>query len=804
VRFDRIRGRNIGPFKGDFDLEIAALPGLLISVEGENGAGKTTLLGLLPGTLFREVPTRGSLAALATGRDSFCEVTVVNGARHVVRQLIDSHTGKGETAILDDAGAAVLGSGKVKEADRWIAEHFPPAELLYSSSFAVQGSRGLFDLTAAERKAVINRALGIEHYERLAEAARERARGIKAILDGLRAWLADLGAPNLPALEAALVAARQRVEEAAEALRGARVALDRAKAAAGDAARQAELAEQRRAAQRRLAAAQKALGELDERLKNNQGVLDQAEQIRTAIAQAADLDGQIEDYRGPAADAVRAYTAAVAAEHAAGNAHQRALDDVGQAQGRALRAQNRLKDRDTVEIAAHDVLRGREREAEFEAALPTAEETAVELEQLVLSGKDQRIEGLRSGLERIADHPDDFKTEIAREAIDTDDQLAARAEQAPSLLAAARVRLTELRHRLAEARKYIAERQAVAARAGEIAQAEADYAQAKQEEAAASERLQAAKEARDEARVQRAETNRAAEAAEAALETLRGKRARLNSLLALRERLEKAEARIEELQAQEPVARAAVAQAEAELATLPQVDPAKPVDLASHEREVERQGGLERAAGGELARAEAKIDRAKEVLHVRAGIEKQISEAEDELADWTRLAADLGKDGLQAMEIDAALPELGAITNDLLHACHGPRFTVEFRTDRLSADAKRTIEDFEIRVIDTERGRDALAETYSGGELVLVGSAVSLALTTLACRRYGHEHVTIVRDESGAALSPANARAWVAMLRRAATAINADKVLMVTHSPELAELADAHIRLADGRIEVMP
>jgi len=804
VRFDRIRGRNIGPFKGDFDLEIAALPGLLISVEGENGAGKTTLLGLLPGTLFREVPTRGSLAALATGRDSFCEVTVVNGARHVVRQLIDSHTGKGETAILDGAGAAVLGSGKVKEADRWIAEHFPPAELLYSSSFAVQGSRGLFDLTATERKAVINRALGIEHYERLAEAARDRSRGTKATLDGLRARLADLGAPDLPALEAALVGARQRVEEAAEALRGARVALDRAKAAAGDAARQAELAEQRRAAQRRLDAAQKGLAELEERLRNNRGVLDQAQQIRAAIAQAAELDAQIEAARGPAAEAVRAYTAAVAAEHAAGNAHQRAADDVSQAQGRMLRAQNRLRDRARVAEAAGTVARSRARETELEAEIAECEQAAADYERLVLRGKDQRIEGLRSGLQRVASHPDDFKQEIAREALDADDELAARAAAAPQLRDGARQQVRDRRALLADVRRILSEAQALAARAGEIAQAEADHAQAQQEEAAASERLQAAKVARDQAAAQRAETNRTAEAAESALDSLRGKRAALNAALALRERLEKAEARIEELQAQEPVARAAVAQAEAELATLPQVDPAKPVDLASHEREVERRESLERAAGGELARAEAKIDRAKEVLHVRADIEKQISEAEDELADWTRLAADLGKDGLQAMEIDAALPELGAITNDLLHACHGPRFTVEFRTDRLSADAKRTIEDFEIRVIDTERGRDALAETYSGGELVLVGSAVSLALTTLACRRYGHEHVTIVRDESGAALSPTNARAWVAMLRRAATAINADKVLMVTHSPELAELADAHIRLADGRIEVMP
>jgi ABC-type lipoprotein export system ATPase subunit len=41
------------------------------------------------------------------------------------------------------------------------------------------------------------------------------------------------------------------------------------------------------------------------------------------------------------------------------------------------------------------------------------------------------------------------------------------------------------------------------------------------------------------------------------------------------------------------------------------------------------------------------------------------------------------------------------------------------------------------------------------------------------------------------------------MLRRAADLIGAHQVLFVSHTPELQELADARIHIADGRAEVI-
>jgi DNA repair exonuclease SbcCD ATPase subunit len=183
----------------------------------------------------------------------------------------------------------------------------------------------------------------------------------------------------------------------------------------------------------------------------------------------------------------------------------------------------------------------------------------------------------------------------------------------------------------------------------------------------------------------------------------------------------------------------------------------------------------------------------------RANLTSQVASLELELSDWTRLAADLGKNGIQAAEIDGALDELNVLVNDLLHECHSSRWTMRLDTQRVSGDGKRMIETLDVVILDTESGREGKAETFSGGERAILGEALALALTMVACRRAGLERPTLVRDESGAALDPANARAYVAMLRRAAKYVEASCVLVVSHQPDIAELCDARIEVTTGQ-----
>jgi exonuclease SbcC len=257
-----------------------------------------------------------------------------------------------------------------------------------------------------------------------------------------------------------------------------------------------------------------------------------------------------------------------------------------------------------------------------------------------------------------------------------------------------------------------------------------------------------------------------------------------------------AEGRLAELVPQLDDARRVVAKGENELERLPALpDVQVAVDVSSARRAVTDAERIAREAASALAVAEQRLEAATAGAERLVGLERDRDAAGAELADWTRLALDLGRDGLQAAEIDAAGPELTELVNDLLHTCHGPRFTVRVETQRASADGKRVLEGCDVVVLDTVGGREAQGETFSGGERVIIGEALSLALSMLACRRAGLEGVTLVRDESGAALDPENARTYVAMLRRAAELVRADKVLFVSHSPEVVEMADSRIEV---------
>jgi len=247
--------------------------------------------------------------------------------------------------------------------------------------------------------------------------------------------------------------------------------------------------------------------------------------------------------------------------------------------------------------------------------------------------------------------------------------------------------------------------------------------------------------------------------------------------------------------AQAEVDRLAADLAAAPLPTEPPAMPALDGDaLAGHE-------GLARVAHRTLALAEQRLadvtETAARVVEQRASLAQQ----EQLQADWKLWADTLGKDGLQALEVDAAGPEIARVATDLLHECHGPRWTIA-RFDTAPAGKKGAKEGCDIIVVDSEQGREGRIETFSPGQRTITGTALTLAVAILSARDGGAKDPTIVLDEAGAALDVENAEAWIAMVRRAREILCARHVLFVSHLPRLTELADACINVKNGQIEV--
>ncbi len=827
MRFDAITARGLGPFRDEVRLDFASLTGLLIAVTGANGAGKSTLLELLAGALYRECPTRGSLSALATARDAFVEVSCTNGRPWRIRQSVDALSAKGEALVLDESGAPALPDTKVRSFDSWAAAHLPPSEVLYASTFGVQGAAGFLSARPAERKAILLGVLGIERLERLADAARGRARATQEELATVRARCEELArsavsvedaTAHLAAMHASLVAHEVALREAHArhdelVVKASRIEAHRAAVSAARSAR--------RDLEQRIRVEEQALDALRLREQNNRALLDRADELRAAAHEAAALREGLAELEA-------------AGREAAGRAKLLAEREV-----RLERERDELRRRrhglvaprwasSSTPEAVREAVRiepgARARVADLVAAADEAQRRRDSLRVAASGSSADRISRLRDALGDIASwradchaHDADKGNELrdfdevdlvhvewhAAWALEVDDGAKGVAEDARAALDAAEYEAAAAARALSDAREALVavehavallpllteHEAACAAVERERGVVEASVAEAERAVVVVREERELAVEQRDEVYLEQRRTREALE--------------RFESLPAQLARLDAAEGRLAELEPQIADALARIVGLRDALDDIPEPGPVPAIpDIDESARAARTAGTLFAEARAAVARAETDLERARIDAERGGELAAEARRLEIDLADWTRLAADLGRDGLQAMEIDAAGPELSALINDLLHTCVGPRWTVTIDTTRLSADGKRSIEGLEVRVLDTERGREAPAETFSGGERVIIGEAVSLALSMLATRRASLVGVTLVRDESGAALDAAGARAYVAMLRRAAELVGASRVLLVSHSPDVVEMCDARVEVAGGRVEV--
>lgn len=826
MRFDHLSLRGLGPFHNQVDIDLAAIPGVVIAVTGDNGAGKSTLLELLPGAIYRQTPTRGSLVDLATERGAFVEARVVNGATYTLRHTVDAVSGKGESVVLDAEGSPVLGSAKVRDFDLWRTAHLPPPEVLYASSFAPQGSGGFLEMKAGDRKGVLLRVLGVEALEQKAERARERQRSARQTLEVLDARIADERSRggDVGVAEEQIATARRAAVQADQVLAQARTDLGEVDRRLAEIEKvRVEVERVRRARTEhvaQVAAAEKKVTDLEVRCANNRTVLMRRAEIETAVRRDTELGRTVEELRTKHEEATRKQIGASKdAEAAKGRA--KTLTDqrsaakmrVASLQTRLAKATEVLKESDSIAQAIADLPR---LQGALDAAVLVETEASRALDEArraSLGVAERRIDVLRPAVEEISgmDERCDAIVEAARDALVSDDAIVKSAKDAPAEVAATETRLGEARELVRRARDALTGAKTLAARVGEMSRTMADSDAATEESRATREEVARLEQAvrtacheEDEAAGRLREARTEASLGEALLADAETERGRLAPLVARAAPLAQAEARLAEL---EPELASAQGEVRRLTGNSPPAEPALPHQDEDLDRDyarsmVESAEQEARHAHSMISVAEARLESARLAEQKLGELRTEHRAASADLADWVLLAESLGRDGIQALEVDAAGPELTELINDLLQTCVGSRWTVTIETTKASADGKKQLEGCEVRVLDTERGRDASAETLSGGERVLVGEAVSLALSMLACRRAGVDGPTLVRDESGAALDPANARGYVAMLRRAAQVVGASHVLFVSHSKEVQELADARIEIANGTVRV--
>lgn len=187
-----------------------------------------------------------------------------------------------------------------------------------------------------------------------------------------------------------------------------------------------------------------------------------------------------------------------------------------------------------------------------------------------------------------------------------------------------------------------------------------------------------------------------------------------------------------------------------------------------------------------LAQAEAQVARLEQAIVERDAITARLAEADVDLARLRRLVAAFGVTGIPARIIEGVLPELSGYANELLGELR-PGMVLEIRAQRERKSGKGVVEALDLIVRD-DVGERPLA-LFSGGERMSVSLAIATALSRLVARRAGTAIRSLVIDEPDGLDADAR-RSFGQALRVLAHHGELERVVLVSHHPDLAEYAD--------------
>lgn len=755
MRLVNLQVKGITRFADPVTIDFQQLGEGLIALAGKNGEGKTTVLESAFAGLHLEYPTRpGSLYSVAHGRDASIEIELTNGTDPYRAVVAIDAIGQRTEAYLYRDGQPVTG-GKVRDYVAAVVERFGSPKLMLAAALSAQNKRGSFlDLSKVDRKALVCELLDVEGLQHIAEHARTRSKDAESRLASMRGEVATL-TREIESLDATLWT----------------VDLD------AMTAKRAEL----QAVIPKLDAEVDRLRELYSDLdKRHVLALKAAQDRATKERQAADIERRI-----------------------------------GELQAKA----HRLPDE---EAAAKSTATARILEAEQEAGkLEEYQEAARKLEtaETEMIAQEGNLAGLRANLTAARLDADDAQAAVVK--LDQAERELATAKQETELLglvpctreSAWVMPRSGSTIALASLCPLLANAQGAAARAERLTEVVAQHAEARQEAVIAKAGICTA-----ELAIRNAE------------EQLRSTRDRVQSLTARSCKAESAHAaslRVADLKEDLGVKLLAIQDRGKELGEdiyrlsmergdilsdlMAEVDDPAPI---AAEMQATAAKGKEKRATLDQTRAtlvtiERDITRAEEAKKRRQDLAARLDAVKvgeqtlvADLADWQTLERAFGRDGIQALEIDAAGPELSSLTNELLTSCFGERFEIRFVTQQLRADGKGSKEVFDVQVIDHDRGREGAVDSLSGGEKTIVSEAISLALAIYVGRHSGRRYETLWRDETAGQLDPDNALKYVAMLRRARVLAGAHHVVFIAQQPEVWSQADAVLWVENGRVEV--
>ncbi|GIV62917.1 MAG: nuclease SbcCD subunit C [Bellilinea sp.] len=815
----------------------------LASITGHNGAGKSTLLDAITWALFGEARRRDD--AVINNQENAAEVLYEFLYEHN-RYRVQRSKARGKTALLEFYTLNEEGLWKpltehsLTETEKRIRSVLRmDYQTFINASFFLQGKADQFaQQNAANRKRILSNILGLEIWESYRETARSRLRDAEYLLASIKAQMEEQEAELAEEEERRKTLADLKKElKRLSALREAREQrlddLNRLAAA---------LEEQRRMVE--MLAAQLADAEQKHRLNHSrlearrheadqlQETLEQADAIEAAYAawQASRAELERWDQLAQQFQRLQQQRATpqtlLEREQARLEEERRSLQ---QQQIQAVQQYNQLTDLQNKRqelTAQQQALEARlaKREQIQQALLELKEQTAQKRTQI--SHWQENMEALQERLQRLHADEDSGHCPLCGQPLGTVEreglirQLEGEYAHAQGEIQALLKQIEEnrrlqqqledrLKDTLSADQELQARQRQVSALEARIQQIEEQY---RQWQSHAAVRLQEVEQILTsgqyalEARQQLAEIDTAlmrlgydpqahaaarvaeqqARSAEQALRQLEAARAQLKPLLneiaVLEKTLREDEARLQQLRTEHDHTAQKYRQ---DSAGLPDLDALENelADLKTEENQLRY-----------------RIGAAEQKVNVLTSVRARLQENQTRYEECARLIARLkildrafGKDGVPALLIEQALPEIEARANQILSQLSNGGMNIRFETQAEYKDKKRQDKKETLDIIISDSAGIRPYEMYSGGEAFRVNFAIRLALSHVLANRAGARLQTLFIDE-GFGSQDTEGR------QRLIEAINAVKdefacILVITHLDELKDAFPARIEV---------
>jgi len=188
----------------------------------------------------------------------------------------------------------------------------------------------------------------------------------------------------------------------------------------------------------------------------------------------------------------------------------------------------------------------------------------------------------------------------------------------------------------------------------------------------------------------------------------------------------------------------------------------------------------------EVGAARQKVDVLDDLRARKVGYEAEREKLGRRVGQHKTLERAFGKDGVPALLIEQALPQIETRANELLDRLSNGSMSIRFATQAEYKDKKREDlkETLEIQISDGAGVRDY--EMYSGGEAFRVNFAIRLALSEVLAQRKGARLQTLVIDEGFGSQDTQGRQRLI----EAINLVKGDfaKILVITHLDELKDV----------------